>query len=110
MTSKRLAPEWVEEILKEQSWTTEIALRSHLNALEEEVRIANEDQIFHKINEAELRAENEKLRARTCSHGDYKMLGTDGCEDCETGRTEIYYLYRKCMTCRRKAHAVEQSL
>lgn len=49
---------------------------------------------------AERDKEIERLKARTCSHGDYKVWGTDGCSSCETGRITIYTLEEKCLKCK----------
>jgi len=46
--------------------------------------------------------ERAALLARRCSHGPYKLLGTDGCASCYDGRVEIYYLERECLSCRTK--------
>jgi hypothetical protein len=32
----------------------------------------------------------------------FKVHGTDGCSECETGRTTLYVLDRRCITCRAK--------
>lgn len=52
---------------------------------------------------ARLIARIMELEARKCSHGDYRMLGTDDCKnwnDC-SGRTEIYVIGEGlCVSCR----------
>lgn len=48
-------------------------------------------------------AEVAELKARRCSHGDYRMIGTDDCKNwmkC-SGRTEIYVIGDGlCLSCR----------
>lgn len=53
-----------------------------------------------------LRAQVEELKARKCSHGDYRMQGTTDCSnrygDCD-GSTEYYVIGKGlCVECRHK--------
>ena len=51
---------------------------------------------------ARLKSQDDELRARKCSHGDYRVLGTTGCASlgCEAGRVTMYVIGDgKCTSC-----------
>jgi hypothetical protein len=51
-----------------------------------------------------LAARVKELEARTCSHGDYKVWGTDACDSCQGGRVTLYYLGEGvCTSCENQA-------
>jgi hypothetical protein len=51
-----------------------------------------------------------KLKARTCSHGEYKVWGTDQCGSCMGGRVTLYYLGDGvCFECEHRSLKSNQS-
>jgi uncharacterized coiled-coil protein SlyX len=90
-----------------QKLTTSIALYSvEIDKMDTTIS-AQRDRI------AQLEAENAELKARKCSHGDYRVIGTDACKNhdepfCNGGRTELYVIGDGlCVSCNHALAKIE---
>jgi hypothetical protein len=96
---------WLLSLARKQAEEIE-KLRDHVKLRDAGLDLKVEELKQRDAQLAAAEAENAKLKARTCSHGDYKLWGTSDCNNCMGGRVTLYYLGDGvCVSCEHKLAA-----